>query len=192
MKTILYVPYSNGDCVNGFKYDGSITEKQYSALIVNEYNKYRDTIDEVVSSRYAKNMAINPFMKQDNHYKQQSYSYNDCNCEVMNMRGQDATINEIISLSRTGDECILILNITNMVKTPDLETDIRMWIRESNHIMNSGRLSDEEKIYNLPKKDFKMTFIDNKNTALLKDCKLVEVYNRNSFAVLIKKISFIK
>ena len=199
MKSVLYVPYSNGDCVNGFSYDKNITEKEYSKMMIDEYNTYSSNINEIVKTRYSKNMSINPFIKQDNHYKQQTYSYNDCNCIIYNINNEDSKISELLHYSKTKEEFVLILklnkpsvsNYNELNNYADLETEIKMWMKESSHITNSNRLSDEEKIFNLPKKDFKVNLIDDKVNAVFKDCKLIEIYNNKHFAMIVKNVYFI-
>lgn len=189
----LFVPYSNGDCINGFQYEkGTISKQEYIRIMESEYEKYRDAIDETVRSSFSRNMSINPFQKQNNKYKQQTFYYNECNCNILNIKGENCVIDELITYYQTKEEFIIILDIKNLTSNPDVESDLKQWVRDSNKINNSMRLSEEEKIFNLPKKDFKVKFINEGSTAILKGCKLLEYQGFGKFAILVKNIIFIR
>lgn len=193
MIATLFVPYSNGDCVNGFQYEkGTISKQEYVRIMETEYEKYRDAIDETVRTSFSRNMSINPFQKQNNKYKQQTFYYNECNCNVLNIKGDNCVIDELITYYQTKDEFIIILDIKNLTSNPDVESDLKQWVRDSNKINHSGRLTDEEKIFNLPKKDFKLKFTKEGSTAILKECKLLEYQGFGKFAILVKNIIFIR
>lgn len=193
MNATLFVPYSNGDCINGFKYEkGNIDKKEYVHIMETEYDKYRDSIDATVRSSFSRNMSINPFQKQNNKYKAQTYYFNECSCKVYNIKNEDCHIDELIHYFQTKDEFVIILEIKNLTSNPDVESDLKQWINDSNKINNSYRLSEEEKIFNLPKKDFKLKFDKEKSTAILKDCKLFEYQGYSVFAILVKNIVFVR
>ena len=193
MIATLFVPYSNGDCVNGFQYEkGTISKQEYVRIMETEYEKYRDAIDETVRTSFSRNMSINPFQKQNNKYKQQTFYYNECNCNVLNIKGDNCVIDELITYYQTKDEFIIILDIKNLTSNPDVESDLKQWVRDSNKINHSARLSEEEKIFNLPKKDFKLKFTKEGSTAILRECKLLEYQGFGKFAILVKNIIFIR
>lgn len=193
MIATLFVPYSNGDCVNGFQYEkGTISKEEYVRIMETEYEKYRDSIDETVRTSFSQNMSINPFQKQNNKYKQQTYYYNECKCNVLDIRGNNCEIDELITYYQTKEEFVIILDIKNLSSNPDVESDLKQWIQDSNKINNSYKLTDEEKIFNLPKKDFKLKFINEGSTAVLRECKLFEYQGFGKFAILVKNIIFIR
>ena len=193
MIATLFVPYSNGDCINGFQYErGTIEKQEYVRIMETEYNKYRDSIDETVRTSFSRNMSINPFQKQNNKYKQQTYYYNECNCNVFNIKGENCEIDELIHYFQTKDEFVIILDIKNITSNPDVESDLKQWVRDSNKINNSYKLSEEEKLFNLPKKDFKLKFTKEGSTAVLSECKLIEYQGFGRFAIIVKTIVFIK
>lgn len=193
MNATLFVPYSNGDCINGFQYEkGTISKQEYVRIMETEYEKYRDAIDETVRTSFSRNMSINPFEKQDNKYKQQTYYYNDCQCKVFDIKGVDCNIDELIKYYQTREEFVLILQITNLVSSPDVESDMKQWVRDSNKINNTYKLTEEEKLFNLPKKDFKLKFNKEGSTGILRECKLLEYMGFGKFGILVKHIDFIR
>lgn len=193
MNATLYVPYSNGDCVNGFQYEkGTISKQEYVRIMETEYEKYRDSIDETVRSSFSRNMSINPFQKQDNKYKQQTYYFNECLCNVLDIKGEDCTIDELIKYYQTKEEFVIILCVKNLTSNPDVESDMKQWVRDSNKINSSYKLTEEEKIFNLPKKDFKLKFTKEGSTAILRECKLFEYVGFGKFAILVKNIIFVR
>lgn len=195
MKAKIYIPYANGDCIRGFRYDKHITREQYAKMQLDEYNSHKDGIDFMVDARFGNNMAINHFKKEKRNYTQQSYQYHECQGNVFNVDGDDMTLAEIDDLYRKKQQFVMIvrLNKKQLKDNPDLETDVNMWIRESKKIKNCRRLTDEEALIHLPKKDFKIYIEEDKSTAVLKECKLLDNFGTNiSLALLVDKIVFVK
>ena len=42
MKATIFIPYANGDCVRGFRYDKHISREQYAKMQLDEYNGHKD------------------------------------------------------------------------------------------------------------------------------------------------------
>ena len=53
-------------------------------------------------------------------------------------------------------------------------------------------MTEDEKIKSLSKKSLKLKFKDSKSSAILKNCKMIEVYSRNKFALLVESIDFVQ
>lgn len=199
MKCTLYVPYSIGDPQKGFQYnDKTFTDRKYIQILTEEYNSYKDAISMMVDNSYyrARNvfgnsLSANNFKKIHREYTKQNYEYNSCECKLYTMNGTDENIDNLIRYFQTGEQFIVIMEMAGLSKNPDLETEFKMWVKESMHIEHSNRLSDEEKIFNLPKKDMKITFDEAKSSAILKECKIMEAYSGKSYAILVNKIVFV-
>lgn len=202
----LYVPYSIGDPEKGFKYNGGeeISDRKYTQLVIDDYNAYKDSVGIMLNNAYYANnnsfvygLSNNNFAKRNfmsqyskNGYTHQDYEFYTCKCQLFNMDNKDENIDMLLKYYKNNEQFIEILEMQNLSQNPDLETEFKMWIKESTHINNSRRLSDEEKIYNLPKKDLKIIFDKSTSSAILKECKIMEVYNASCYAILINKIYF--
>ena len=126
----------------------------------------------------------------------------ECDCNIRGSNGYDITPSELDRLWANKEQFILFvyLNQSEVEKKPDLETDLKMWMTDSKKIMVSDRLSEEEKIFHLPKKDFKIDF--DKSHAILKNCKFAKIMSTsrdkfgkvpvNSFAMIVERIIFTK
>lgn len=199
MKATLFLPYAVGDPVKGFVYDDpNFTDRKYIQIMTEDYNNYKDSVNMAINSSYNRGggffgsgLAFLTKNKIKREYVKQEYQYNSCECTVRDMYGNDETIDNLIRYFQKGDQFIIILKLHNMSKNPDLETEMKMWLKESNHINFSNRLTEEEKIYNLPKKDFKLTFTDAKSSAIFKECKIVEGYSTSEYAIIVNKIIFV-
>lgn len=199
MKATLFLPYAIGDPVKGFKYDDpNFTDRMYIQIMTEDYNQYKDSINSIVSNNYDRRrdvfnrgLTYSSRNKIKREYIKQEYQYNSCPCIIRDMYGNEETIDNLIKYYKTGEQFILNMKLLNITKNPDLETEVKMWLKESNHINFSNILSEEEKIFNLPKKDIKVTFTDAKSTAVLKECKILEYYSSNEYAILVKNIIFI-
>ena len=196
MRAVLYVPYSNGDARNGFKYDKEISQKDYSKLMVDYYNEHKDGIDTVFMTKgLGRNIAVNPFMKEKVKYNQQTFYYQPVEAKVFDIDGRDEKIDELIQFYKTGEQFIVIIALLNLSSADDsgeLESDIKAWSSESNKINRTNRMTEDEKLKSLSKKSLKLRFKDSKSSAILKNCKMVEVFSRNKFAFLVESIDFIQ
>lgn len=197
MKGIIFIPYANGSCTKGFRYDKPLSAQQFVKMETEEYNDHKDGVDMMMTTRYGDNMAINMYAKRKFKYTQQNYAYHKCNCAIMDIDGRQMNINELNHYAETKEQFILILNLNEkqIKDDPDLETDLRMWFDESNKVKNCNRLSDVEVMYHLPKKDFKLKIEANNLNAVLKDCKFLKFMSSsfiNSFAIIVNKIIFVK
>lgn len=199
MEATLYLPYAIGDPIKGFQYnDPTFTDKKYIQIMTDDYNRYKDAVSNIVYNNFdrSRNVFSNSLIygsrqKIKRNYVKQEYQYNSCTCFINNIKGENETIDNLIKFYKTGEQFIVILKLKNMSSNPDLETDMKMWVRESNHINHSRKLTEEEKIYNLPKRDFKISFLNSKSSAIFKECKIIEGYNSSEYAVLVNKIIFI-
>ena len=196
MRAVLYVPYSNGDARNGFKYDKEISQKEYANAMVEYYNQHKDGIDSVFMSKgLGRNIAVNPFRKEKVKYNQQTFYYQPVEAKVFDIDGKDEKIDELIQFYKTGEQFIVIialLNLSSADETGELESDVKAWTRESIKINKTNKMTEDEKIKSLSKKSLKLKFKDSKSSAILKNCKMIEVYSRNKFALLVESIDFVQ
>lgn len=196
MRAVLYVPYSNGDARNGFKYDKEISQKEYANAMVEYYNQHKDGIDSVFMSKgLGRNIAVNPFRKEKVKYNQQTFYYQPVEAKVFDIDGKDEKIDELIQFYKTGEQFIVIialLNLSSADESGELESDIKAWTRESVKINKTNKMTEDEKIKSLSKKSLKLKFKDSKSSAILKNCKMIEVYSRNKFALLVESIDFVQ
>jgi len=194
MKAKFFIPYAQGDCVRGFRYGREIKAKEYAKMELDEYDTHKRGVDQMVTTSMGCNMAINPFKKRKIDYNKQKYQFHECNCRLLNIEGQDETLSELDRMYRTKEKFVEIvqLNTEEYLNNPDMETDLNMWINESKKVTGCKKLSDEEAIFYLPKKDFKIYIDEDKSTAVLKDCKFLKrMGGKNSFAIMVDKIIFI-
>ena len=205
MKVTLYIPFANGDAVNGFKYEGEeLTARKYVKMEETEYYGHKDGVDQMVVTSFGNNMAYNPFQKRKVNVKNQTYAFHKCEGNVRNINGSEVNTTQLDRLWANKEQFALYvyLNEKEFIMKPDLETDLKMWIKDSLKILNTTKLDEVEKMKHLPKKDFKIDFDDNKSHAVLKNCKFVKLLSSirkangepmiTSFAIIIERIIFTK
>lgn len=178
MKVTLYIPFANGDAVNGFEYEGEeLTAKKYVKMEDDEYYNHRDGVDQMVVTSLGNNMAYNPFQKRRINVKNQSYAFHTCEGNIRNINGSEVSVTQLDRLWSTKEQFALYVYLkeNEFLKKPDLEIDLKMWIKDSMKILNTSKLNDVEKMKHLPKKDFKIDFDNNKSHAVLKNCKFVKL-----------------
>ena len=186
MRATLYVPYSNGDPVRGFSTERDFTREQYAGMMIKDYESHRDGVDVTFSERFGSNLAYNPFVKERRNYGKQDYYFAEVECQVYDIDNKDASIDELLSYKRTGEPFVVILALLNLSSDPDLETDVSVWERECVKVNGSNRMTEDEKLKCLSKKDLKLKFKDSKYVSILRGCKMIDVFYRNKFAVLVE------
>lgn len=196
MRATLYVPYSNGDCVNGFAYEGAeIGANSYAKAMIEQYRKYRDGIDEVFQTRFTHNMSANFFNKERKKYNQQTYYYQPVECKVFDIDNKNETIDNLIKYFQTEEPFVVIialLNLSSADESGELESDIKSWMKECVKINNCAKMTDEEKLKSLSKKSLKLKFNDSGSAAIFRNAKMINAYTRNKFALLVERVDFIK
>lgn len=194
MKGKLYIPYSNGDPNEGFRYDKpEISKERYSKMLIDTFNKYKDGVWDTYTSRMGRNMSVNNYEKEYVRYKQQDYYYANTPVNIRSISGEDATIDELIHYFQTGEPFVIIINMPyiGQMEYADLESDIMGWCRECRRITESEMFSRAEQIAYLSKKTMKVSFDEAKSTAILRNCKMVQVLNNRTFAFLVEEIVFV-
>lgn len=192
----LHIPYGFGDCVNGFKYEGGdITDIEYAKRMINDYNQHKIGVDEMMSTSFTHNIARNNYTKEKNKYKQQKQIFGEIKCYVDDKDFNDMKLEELLDYFEQNKNFVMIVRIFNkkeMTENPDVETDLKSWQRECVRI-DRLNIDTVSKFKSLSKKDLKLTFGDDiKMAAILKDCRMVNVYSNMKFAIWVDKIIFIK
>lgn len=205
MKATIYIPFANGDAVNGFKYEGEeLSAKKYVKMENDEYYNHKQNVDYMVTSSLGNNMARNPYQKRKINVKNQNYSFHTCDGNIRNIDGSEVTVAQLDRRWANKEQfgLFIYLDDKQFQTRPDLETDLKMWIQDSQKIMNITKLTEEEKVFHLPKKDFKIDFDNGKSHAVLKNCKFGKLLSSirkangepviSSFAMIVEKIIFTK
>lgn len=193
----LMVPYSNGDAVKGFQYNGAeLSQQQYSRMMVDTYNKYKNGVWDTYVERAGMNMAINNYEKEIVHYAQQQYYYDETKVNLYNGQGEAMTIDELIHYYQTSAPFILIIDMYKMNEYPDLESEMKTWLKEciklkGVDIYGNPIFSDAERIQYASKKNMKIKFDDAKSQAILQNCKMMDYKNKHTFVYIVEKIIFI-
>lgn len=205
MKITMYIPFANGDAQNGFRYEGEeLTAKKYVKMENDEYYGHKKNVDYMVTSSLGNNMAVNPYQKRRINVKNQTYAFHKCEGNIRNINGSEIDTPQLDRLWANKEQfgLYVYLNEKEFSRKADLETDLKMWIQDSQKIMKIESMTDEEKVFHLPKKDFKIDFNDGQNHAVLKDCKFGKLLSTirkangepmiTSFAIIVSRIVFTK
>lgn len=205
MKVNIYIPYYNGDAINGFEYEGDeITPKKYVKMEETEYLTHKDGVQKMVVTSFGNNMSINPYEKRRINVKEQDSSFHFCEANIVNFTRDDLTVEELENLWLNKQQFGLnvYLNERDYLENFEMETDIKIWISDSNKLLKLDSLTEEEKILHLPKKDFKIDFEDGKYEAVLKNCKFARLLSTlrkddgkvmaTSFSIIVERIIFTK
>jgi hypothetical protein len=160
MIATLHVPYGFGDCVNGFKYDGVITDVEYVRRMTKEYDSHKWGIDEMMTTRSGKNMAINPFQKENNKYKQQTPSFGELTVYVDDKEYNPMKMETLLKYFESDKSFVAVIRLGNVRQLRDdidLQTDLKSWQTETVKIDRLPDLDNVSKFKSMSKKDLKLT-----------------------------------
>lgn len=172
-----------------FNFNGNLSTEQYANMIVDNFNKNYDSINNLVTygmyDTYIETFQdkkIENVEEKFNFHKTEAYisdvSHNDINTQYLD---------NLVNLNKKG---ILRININpNSMETEAIE-EINYWLNDSKMVLNDNRLDKQTIIMSLPIRDF---LIDDGNQVFrLCDCKLMEINSTKqapfSFALLFNKI----
>lgn len=222
MIATLHVPFSNGDCIGGFRHDGVLVTEKYVKEMIRDYREHAPKVDAVMESSFGYNIASNPYEKEHRTYNSQTTTFNTVECQITDKDKRDVTLEKLADYFESKQKFVLIFSLRNMSTKPqmkggqqiigsdgqpdiaynmermpgivDLSEDIRQWMRETLKIESAPPelMDDAEKLKAMSTKDLKLTFRGSVMFAVLKKCKMVKVYSSNQFAVLVDRILFMK
>lgn len=172
-----------------FNFNGNLSTEQYANMIVDNFNKNYDSINNLVTygmydtyTETFQDKKIENVEEKFNFHKTEAYisdvSHNDINTQYLD---------NLVNLNKKG---ILRININpNSMETEAIE-EINYWLNDSKMVLNDNRLDKQTIIMSLPIRDF---LIDDGNQVFrLCDCKLMEINSTKqapfSFALLFNKI----
>lgn len=172
-----------------FNFNENLSTEQYANMIVDNFNKNYDSINNLVTygmydtyTETFQDKKIENVEEKFNFHKTEAYisdvSHNDINTQYLD---------NLVNLNKKG---ILRININpNSMETEAIE-EINYWLNDSKMVLNDNRLDKQTIIMSLPIRDF---LIDDGNQVFrLCDCKLMEINSTKqapfSFALLFNKI----
>lgn len=196
MKATIYFPYTQGDAKYDYLYQGrDISSEEYAKLNVAEYNKHKVGVDLMMNKetgRFTHNISKNGFKKKRRNFKKVTYSFFECPCRLMNPKTQEITFDELMAIADGGKKSILMMQLDRgcVKQQGELNVELNSWVRQSRKILTEPRLSKEERIFHLPKKDIQIYDDDhNELPILLEGCKIVQTKNVvTTFVILINSV----
>lgn len=210
MNVQIFIPYANGDCSNGFKYDKPITRQEFVKQQTTEWKERRVGVHEMVTNpeteKLGYNIAINPWQKRHFNYVQQTYSFHQCGALLYDMNEQELTLQSLDEIYRKNTKenepfmLYVYLNPKQMKANTDLVIDFNQWTHESMKLWGlmddpdyEDVFDEEEVLKHLPQKDFKIKIKEDNSTAVLKKCRFIQPMDEPySFVLLVDQIKFVK
>jgi hypothetical protein len=151
-----------------------------------------------INDKLGTNISSYNFEKENNVYTQQKYYFDESKVDIYNAGNGEMTIDELIHYYQTGEPFIIIINMYGMVRDPEdggdpeLETSMKGLYSEALKILRCPKFSDAEKIQYQSKKSLKLKFDKAQSSAILQNCKMIDVKNKTTFVFLVEKIVFVR
>lgn len=193
MIATLHIPYGYGDCVGGFEYGKEIDQVEYANMLIRDYNDHYMGVDDMMSMQFGRNIAANPFQKETRKYKQQEQEKFMVDCYITDKDFEDMKVESLLEHYKNDESFVMVVrfkNVRDIKENPDVETDLKLWMKETLKIERSNRLTDTEKFQSFSKKDLKLTFKETTMSAVLLDCKMINIYSNSKFALWVRGVRF--
>lgn len=197
MEGTLYAPYVDYNSTDSFDYQNQAYDENYMDYLRKEYVKYKFTIDTITKASLVDdrvtmtNSLANGRKENVNQNNKIHYSYHQAPVKLLDIYNDSESFDKLLYYFKSQEMFPLIIEFFDIQKNPELESDFKMWVRETNKINSAKGLTEMEKIKYLPVKDLKISFGPNSN-AVLEKCKLLDVYSVNTYAVSVNKIIFVR
>ena len=188
MRCKIYIPFQNYDAETGFNTNITFTEEEYVNYITSEYNRNKLTFDDMNNFSMGamnQNNTVPSWMK-----KKEKVSYIEGDASLLDIDNNEETIDNLLGYFKSGEMFIEQFFFDENPKLEDIYDEFKIWFRESEQINRSSKLTDDENLRFLPKKEFKVSFGE-KSNAILHDCRLMERFSSRRYAVLVDKIEFV-
>jgi hypothetical protein len=202
MEVTLYLPYYDYNDgafdVNGEYYN----ENEYIDAISNEYNKNKDIVFN--SMLDYNNGSRNVFTGADGQtYKFGSKAYQNedkvtyASCEgiLYNEDGEKDNVDLLIEHFAKQESFIEMIEFNMDTPEEEFETELSLWTREHSKINSYKAAQGEEWAWvNEPQRNVKVAFKNKANDtvyAVLENCKIMDIVDRNMYIVFVEKISLI-
>lgn len=197
MNVTFYIPFYNYNDDAFSMDDGYYNDNEYTKALVSEYEKTKDTVYKAMSDPTAHNTYIDSrtykFGKKIPK-KEKKLSYSECKGKLLDMDGNEETVDNIISHFAQEEMFInhLILNFDTSEE--EFETEIKMWNKAHNEINEYISKGEDWVLQHEPKRNIRICFKNNSNEdiyAELVNCKIIEQSKINEYIILIEKIILI-
>ena len=202
MKVTLYLPYYdyNDDVFNvNDKYYG---DGEYANAIADEFNKNKDIVYN--SMLDYNNGARNAFVGSDGQtYKlgqktsqnEDKVAYASCEGVIYNEDGETDNVDLLIGHFAKQESFVEMVEFDMDTPEEEFETELSLWTKEHTSINKYKPLRGEEWAWgNEPKRNVKISFKNKANEtiyAVLEDCKIMDIVDRNMYILFVDKISLI-
>jgi hypothetical protein len=154
----------------------------------NEKEMYIEGDNSVISNMYANVGYDDDYTVHD---VKQNVKMCECECYVTDSDNNDITTDFFDGIVDSGKMSIIKININPNTVDDDCESELKLWIAESNKLLDDTTIDNRTKIKHLPKKDVYFVFENKKYK--LNNSKIFAVYKINNapfyFAALVEKIT---
>lgn len=202
MEVSLFLPYYDYNDgafdVNNDYYNG----EEYINAVSTEYNKNKDIVYS--SMEDFKNGSQSVFMGGDGQtYKfgqktsqnEDKVAFSRCDGVLYDDSGEDETIDGFIDKFAKQKSFVEMVEFDRDTSEEEFETEISLWSKEHLNINQyKDKLGDEWVWVKEPKRNVKVRFknhSDEEITAILENCKIMDIIEGNIFILYIEKITLI-
>lgn len=188
------MPYVDYDSDGFFDYNDEEYSKNYISLLYSEYNKYKDTIDDITRKSLNGKVSMLGSRYNSNNIKKEfktNYKYYEIETDLFDINEDSNIIDYLIENFQQQTMFPLLLKFNNLYNNQDFESELKLWITNTVKINKSKNIDEVEKFKILPSKDLKI-ITDRNSKAILEECKILDIFSIDEIAITVNKIKFIK
>ena len=183
MNAKIYIPYIDYDPETGFTTDMNLSGEDYVNYLNKEYSSDRIFFN-------SNGIQYNGYGKKENIKQRRNYNFYEINANIYSIDGEDETIDNLLDHFKTREVFAIQIDFKNLYSNEDAYYEINTWYKESFMINSSDKITDDIKLKYLPTKDLKISFNKNSN-AIIKNCKVLDKYDKTIYVILVDEIIFV-
>ena len=202
MEVTLYLPYYDYNDGAFDVNDEYYNENEYIDAISSEYNKNKDIVFN--SMLDYNNGSRNVFTGTDGQtYKfgskvsqnEDKVAYSSCEGVLYNEDGEKDDVDQLIEKFAKQESFVEMIEFNMDTPEEEFETELSLWTKEHSNINAYKSQQGEEWAWvNEPQRNVKIAFKNKANDdvyAVLENCKIMDIVDRNMYIVFVEKISLI-
>lgn len=129
-------------------------------------------------------------------YKNNEMKYAKCECTILDENDKDLSIDGFKYFFNKEQMSMFVLDFDFDTEEEEFDTEFNSWVEEHNQLSNSrGKVTDYELFSLEPKRDLKVSFIDNNGEEIncnLLNVRIVDKITPTQFVVLTDKVDYVK
>lgn len=195
MITQISFPIINSDSID-FTSDVNMSKEEYENMVIDNFERNKHMMNDFEKYGFSIKgndyYGVNKNNINDNNVND-CISYSKFEALVSNVNGGDMQYDELYTIADNESMSLINININPNSIEFDAESEVKLWIGESDGINFDKTLDNKTKFSSLPKRDIRVYIENSDKFIVLNNCKIVENRSSKNFPlniiIIVEKIT---